>query len=99
MAEVNHPSYYNTGSVECIEAIKSVTSGIEDGYLAFLTGQVIKYIWRWYNKNGIEDLEKCTWYLDRLKEEVPEETDDFEATREKIMKGFPLLEQLFNEGS
>lgn len=97
MAEVNHPSYYNTGSVECIEAIKSVTTEMNNGYLAFLTGQVIKYIWRWYNKNGIEDLEKCTWYLDRLKQEVGEPSSD--PVMEQLKKDFPLLEQLFNEGS
>jgi hypothetical protein len=25
-----------------------------------------KYLWRWPYKNGLEDLKKCRWYLDRL---------------------------------
>lgn len=33
---------------------------------AWLTGQVLKYMWRWPLKNGLEDLKKARFYLDRL---------------------------------
>lgn len=33
---------------------------------AWLTGQVLKYMWRWPLKNGKEDLRKARFYLDRL---------------------------------
>lgn len=62
---VNHPSHYaNQGSVECIEAIESQLTHEE--YQGYLRGNCAKYIWRWKNKGGIEDLKKARWYLDRL---------------------------------
>lgn len=62
---VNHPSHYTAGKVECIDAIEAATSGLE-GIQAVCTGNVIKYIWRWRRKNGVEDLRKARWYLDKL---------------------------------
>lgn len=62
---VECPSHYMQGSIECIDAIEAAVSGL-DGPEAFLTGQIIKYIWRWKWKNGEEDLQKARWYLDRL---------------------------------
>ena len=56
---VNHPSHYNTGSIEVIDAI-------EDWQLGFHAGNVVKYVARYRHKNGIEDLKKAAWYLNRL---------------------------------
>ena len=60
---VNRPSHYRKGKVECIDAIKSATG---DGYQFYLQGNVIKYMWRFNNKNGLEDLQKAQWYLSEL---------------------------------
>lgn len=62
---INHPEYYTFSGIECIDAIASATQGLS-GMDAVCTGQVIKYIWRWKRKNGVEDLEKAQWYLDKL---------------------------------
>ena len=75
---VNHPSHYNQGGVECIDAIKAATCELQ-GIEAVCTGNTIKYMWRWKGKNGIQDLLKAKWYLNRLiaeasAEQVPEET-------------------------
>jgi hypothetical protein len=56
---VDHPSHYNQGSIEVIDAI-------EDWKLGFHAGNVVKYVARSPHKNGIEDLKKARWYLDRL---------------------------------
>lgn len=61
------PEYYK-GDVECIDAIQAAI-GSGTGFRAFLQGQVMKYVWRYQHKNGIEDLEKAEWYLHRLKSE------------------------------
>ena len=62
---VNHPSHYkDQGSIECIEAIESQLTPEE--YQGYLRGNCVKYIWRWKNKGGVEDLKKARWYLDRL---------------------------------
>lgn len=65
---VNHPSHYTQGGIECIDAIKAATVGLT-GIEAVCTGNAIKYLWRWKYKNGMEDLKKTQWYIDRLIQE------------------------------
>jgi len=66
---VNHPSHYTQGAIECIDAIKEATKGLI-GIEAVCTANIIKYVWRWKFKNGVEDLEKAEWYLKRLIKEA-----------------------------
>jgi len=66
---IYRPAHYTAGKVECIDAIEAATTGLE-GIEAVCTGNVIKYLWRWKRKNGVEDLRKARWYLERLIEEV-----------------------------
>lgn len=54
---VNHPAHYNHG-IECIDYIESHD-------LNFNEGNVVKYVTRHRWKNGLEDLKKAKWYLDR----------------------------------
>ena len=64
-----NPSHYKQGGIECIEAIKAATG---EGFPDYLRGNVLKYLWRWPKKNGVDDLKKARWYLDRLIKEVGE---------------------------
>lgn len=41
---------------------------IETNGLGYHEGNIIKYVSRWRNKNGIEDLKKAKWYIERLLE-------------------------------
>lgn len=68
---VNHPRHYASASngIECIDAIEAATERLL-GLEAVCTGNVLKYIWRWKDKNGVEDLQKAKWYLEKLIEEV-----------------------------
>lgn len=63
---IDHPPHYadSFGGVECIEAIESSMS-LEE-FKGFLKGNVQKYVWRYSKKNGVEDLKKAKWYLERL---------------------------------
>jgi hypothetical protein len=62
---VNHPPHYTRGGVECIDALASATAGLE--WLdAVCTANAIKYLWRWKQKNGVEDLRKAQWYINKL---------------------------------
>lgn len=64
---VNHPSHYTAGMIECIDALESLASGYANPIHAGLAWQVVKYIWRAPLKNDqIEDLQKAQWYLNRL---------------------------------
>ena len=52
------PSYYGSG-IDVIEFCLR-------NNLTFMQGNVIKYVTRYKNKNGIEDLEKAKEYIERL---------------------------------
>jgi len=67
---VNSPAHYNQAGVECIEAIAAAT---DDGFQYYLQGNIIKYLWRYRYKNGIEDLKKAQWYLNKLIETTEKE--------------------------
>lgn len=67
---VNKPVHYQ-GKIECIDCIESATDGLK-GIEAFCTGNAIKYLYRWKKKNGIEDLKKAKWYIDKLLNEISE---------------------------
>lgn len=65
IAEQITPSHYKQGEVECIDAIASATANLK-GIEAFCTGNAIKYLWRWKQKGGNVDLEKCKWYIEHM---------------------------------
>ena len=60
---VYSPPHYNQAGIEAIDAIRAATG---DGYEYHLQGTAIKYLWRYRYKNGLQDLMKCRWYLDKL---------------------------------
>ena len=62
---VNHPPHYTQGKIECIDAIAEATKHLL-GITAVCVANIIKYVWRWKSKNGIEDLQKAQWYLNHL---------------------------------
>ena len=63
---VNHPSHYNKGNIECIDAMISAYG--KDTVSNFCICNAFKYIWRYKYKNGIEDLKKAQWYLNKIVE-------------------------------
>lgn len=67
--EVNHPSHYCKGGIECIDVIEAATSDLK-GMEAVCTANIIKYIFRWKDKNGITDVKKCKWYCEKLIQEL-----------------------------
>lgn len=77
--KINHPAHYCQGGIECIDAIEAATTNLT-GIEAVCTANVIKYIWRWKEKNGAEDLRKAEWYLKRLTQ-IVENKESFKKTR------------------
>lgn len=65
MADVINPSHYRQGKVECIDALESATVN-KTGLEAVCVANVIKYLWRYEAKNGLEDIRKAQWYLAKL---------------------------------
>ena len=71
---VNKPAHYTQGSIECIDAIAEVVKDLK-GMEAVNTANVIKYMWRWKHKNGVEDIKKAAWYcVDLVKRLEKEKT-------------------------
>ena len=66
---VGAPRHYNTGNIECIEAIEESMSSV--AFKGYLKGNCMKYLWRYdYKGKQVEDLQKAQWYLRKLTETV-----------------------------
>lgn len=85
---VNRPAHYASGGIEAIEALESSMS--VEAFRGFLKGNVIKYVWRYEQKNGLEDLRKAKWYLKALifALENQEEADALYAIQNNCKDGF-----------
>lgn len=65
---VNRPAHYTSGGIECIDAMQAAfgAEAVKD----FCLCNAFKYLWRHRQKNGVEDLKKARWYLNRLIREM-----------------------------
>jgi len=63
---VNNPAHYGQGEIECIDYILDFLT--DEEVIGYLRGNIAKYLHRWRYKNGIEDLKKARWYLNKLVE-------------------------------
>lgn len=66
---INHPLRYTKGDIECIDAIKAATVG-KTGIEAVDVGHVIRYLWRYEEKDGLESVKKAEWYIKHLIKEL-----------------------------
>jgi hypothetical protein len=64
-----NPDHYKQGGIECIIALEAATVN-KTGIEAVCTANVIKYLWRYESKNGLEDVKKAQWYLEQLIEKL-----------------------------
>ena len=71
---VNHPKHYETGKFECIDVMVE-TQG-EEAVKAYCLCAAFKYLYRHNRKNGLEDIKKARWYLDKYVELEEGEADD-----------------------
>lgn len=61
----HYMSYYKDG-IDCITAMKHAFG--EEAVQHFCITNVFKYIWRHMSKNGMQDIEKAVWYLNKYLE-------------------------------
>lgn len=64
MDKVNHPTHYTSTKIETIEIIRDKLTA--EAFEGFCIGNVLKYVTRYKLKNGLEDLKKARWYLDKI---------------------------------
>ena len=62
---INHPKHYTKGKIEVIDFIL-------DQKMNYLQGNTVKYLCRYKDKNGLEDLKKEQWFLNKLIEKESE---------------------------
>ena len=60
---VNHPSHYETARFECIDVMIE-TQGVE-AVKHFCLCNAFKYLYRHNRKNGLEDIRKAQWYINK----------------------------------
>lgn len=72
MHTVDSPAHYNAGDIETIDIIMDVTKNL-DGNEAVLVSNILRYICRYKYKNGVEDVRKARWYINRLIDDLSEE--------------------------
>ena len=84
---VNHPPHYQ-GAIECIEAIEASMSS--EAFKGALKANVLKYVWRYEGKGGVESLQKAQWYLNRLIAAVEAEDASKQAIYETIKEVLEL---------
>ena len=70
---VNHPAHYETGKFECIDVMVE-TQG-KEAVKAYCLCAAFKYLYRHNRKNGLEDIKKARWYLDKYVELEEGEAD------------------------
>lgn len=66
---VQRPPHYIRGAVECIDVIRAMLS--PEQFQGYCRGNVVKYLWRFEQKGGAEDLRKAEVYLRWLRESLP----------------------------
>lgn len=76
---VNHPQHYTAGKIEVIRIMEDQLTSEE--YRGYIKGQVIKYVTRERYKNGLEDLKKAAWYLNRLIQKLEKEQSTNETRK------------------
>lgn len=72
MADNINPSHYQRDGMECIDAIKAAVQNLS-GAEAYCTGSAIKYLWRWKEKGGKDDLNKAIWFINDMIAEIEDE--------------------------
>ena len=61
---IRQPSHYTNGGIECIDYMRATLSA--EQFEGYLRGNVIKYVHRYKDKNGVQDLQKARQYLEWL---------------------------------
>jgi hypothetical protein len=75
LMDIISPDYYKRGNIE-------VTDFIIDQSMSFLEGNIVKYLVRYKEKSGIEDLRKARWYLEKLIQEQVKHSENNKLRRD-----------------
>ena len=71
MKDKINPPHYQRNGMECIDAIEAAIQNLS-GVEAYATGSAIKYLWRWKEKGGKDDLNKAKWFIQKMVAHIEE---------------------------
>ena len=72
MADKIRPAHYKPRDGSTVDCSRAQQAGLgKQGYQAYLAGCAAKYLWRFPEKNGREDLQKCIQILNMLLDTMP----------------------------
>jgi len=91
---INPKHYKSDKGLECIDCIEGVVQDLV-GVEATDTGNIMKYLWRWKNKDGVNDLKKAKWYLEHLIAHVENDTEALKTMEEILID--KQLDELHDE--
>ena len=91
---VNPKHYKSDKGLECIDCIEGVVQDLV-GVEATDTGNIMKYLWRWKNKDGVNDLKKAQWYINHLIAHVENDTEKLKTMEEILID--KQLDELHDE--
>ena len=86
-----NPSHYQRDGMECIDAIKAAVQNLS-GVEAYETGSAIKYLWRWKEKGGKDDLNKAIWFISDMIGDIEEQ--EFQEDLEMESTIFDIAKKL-----
>lgn len=89
---INPDHYKNSCSLECIDVMRITFGDLAVGY--FCLCNAFKYMWRYKNKNGEEDLQKAEWYVTYVADMLSVEATDLSPS---IVKLHERLTRLLKE--
>ena len=81
---VNPKHYKSSKGLECIDCIEGMVEDLV-GVEATDTGNIIKYLWRWKNKDGVNDLKKAQWYINHLIAHLENDVETLKTMNEIIL--------------
>lgn len=61
---VNHPKHYTNSAASCSKCGTGIECIDVTRHMSFNLGNAVKYLWRFNDKGGLEDLKKARWYLE-----------------------------------
>jgi len=71
---VNHPKHYNNSPATC-ECGRRIECIDVTRHMDFDVGNAVKYLWRFLDKGGLEDLKKARWYLEDKIKQMEQDND------------------------
>ena len=94
MKDTINPDNYQRDGMECIDAIAAAVQNLS-GIDAYCTGSAIKYLWRWKEKNGAEDLRKAIWFIAYIADQTEE--DDMYKEMQSAIERLNTLAAMNND--